>query len=267
MPVVSIDSIDDPRIGPFRNLPHSRLPESSGLFIAEGALLVQRLLASGFEVDSLFLEPRRISQYAPHVSGDAPIYVADRRLLQEIVGFSFHRGVMAAGRRGEVRSLEHVARSLPPQATLVVCDAVQDPENLGGVLRNCAAFGVDAVLLGPRCADPFSRRALRVSMGSVLQLALAESSDLPADLVQLHNRYQFELTASVLDSATPLATATRGRRTALIFGNEAHGLGDDILAHCQQRLTITMQPGIDSLNVAVTSGVFLHHFTRAKPGR
>lgn len=266
MALIRIDDPTDERLAIYRDLPKSNLTRQSGLFIAEGKLLVDRLAASNYPLHSVLIDTRRQSLLPP-MSSDVPIYVAPAGVLEQIIGFNFHRGILACGRRRERLPLNAALSDLPAAATVVVCVELHDPTNLGGVLRNCAAFGVDAVLLTPRCADPFSRRVLRVSMGQVLQLRLIEAIDLVGDLAHLRRSFQFELVATVLSgTAELLAVARRGPRLALLMGNEAHGLPPELVATCDRQLTIPMSDGIDSLNVAVASGIVLYHFTRLQRG-
>jgi len=139
---------------------------------------------------------------------------------------------------------------------------VHDPTNLGSVIRTAAAFGCTGLVLGSQCADPFSRRVLRVSMGAVLQLPMVESRNLAADLQSLHQA-GFTLAATVIDNAAePLDTFQRPAKLALLLGSEGHGLTPQWLALCDRRITIPMQLGIDSLNVAAACAVFLYHCTR-----
>lgn len=263
MPFERIESIDDPRVWPYRDLPTSRLPRESGLFIAEGRTLVERLLASDYAVASVLLEDRFAEAIGPLVPRDVPILLAERQLVQQIVGFRFHRGVMACGRRRASPTLEELLPVSGKPWTFVVCPDVQDPENLGGVLRNSAAFGADAVLLGSQTPDPFSRRTLRVSMGNALKLPLRESNDLAADLKRLRHEYGVQLIASVLDpDAERLEAVKRPERLAVLFGGEGYGLERRWIELCDRRVTIDMSLNTDSLNVAVASGIFLYHFTR-----
>ena len=257
---IAVNDADDPRLGPYRDLPRRNLTRQSGLFIAEGEKVVERLIASDFEVESILAEPEFASRYESRVPDETPIYVASRDVLMKTIGFHFHRGILACGRRKPVRPLGELVAKFNRRATLVVCPDVQDPTNLGSIVRSTAAFGCGAILLGPKCADPFSRRVLRVSMGAALHLPIVESVDLAADLQQLREA-GFDLVAAVLDpAAEPLATARRGPRMALLLGSEGHGLGDEWLQLAQRRVTIPMQLGIDSLNVAVAAAVLLYHF-------
>lgn len=261
MPQIPIHDIDDERIEVYRDVLSAKASRRCGLFVAEGRLLVDRLVASPFPTHSILVDERRLS-LLENQPDDRLVYVMSAKMIEEILGFNFHRGILACGYRQKQPALEDVLRQLPTQATAVVCVGINDPTNLGSILRSAAAFGVDAVLLGGQCSDPFSRRVLRVSMGASLKLPLVESVDLAADLNRLREEYQFERFATVLEDAEVLESTARNDRTAILIGNEAHGLPDDIAKACERRVTIPMQRGTDSLNAAVASGIMLHHFTR-----
>ncbi len=263
--LIAITDADDPRLAAYRDLPQQNLTRQSGLFIAEGEKVVERLLASPFEVESILAEPEFAAKYEPRVPTQTPIFVASRETLMQTIGFHFHRGILACGRRKPARPLDEILEKLGPQALLVVCPDVQDPTNLGSIIRSTAAFGCEGLLLGPKCADPFSRRVLRVSMGAALHLPVIESDDLTAHLRQLA-KADVELIAAVLDpAAEPLAAARRIPRMALLLGSEGHGLSDEWLQFAHRRVTIPMQLGIDSLNVAVAAAVLLYHFCQVPP--
>lgn len=259
-----IESIDDPRIAAYRNL-RDRTLRGEGIFVAEGRLLVHRLLASRFAAESVLATEHYAAEFARAISTEVPLYMASEALLREIVGFDFHRGALAAGRRRSLSSVSELVEGLPPHrgASLVVLPEVTKPENLGLIVRSAAALGVDGVVLGERCCEPLSRRALRLSMGSVLQVPMARSVDLAADLVLLRQRFGFERFAAVLDAgAEPLPAVRWPKRTALLFGNEFDGLSDTWLGLCDRRVTIPMQPGVDSLNLGVAAGVFLYELMK-----
>lgn len=259
--VESISSLDDARISAYRNLKDRELAESGDRFIAEGEHVVLRLLASDFPVESVLLSERRAAEITPLVGDSTPVYVMPDAMVHQVIGFKFHSGVIACGRRKEALPLEKAMAMLPRRATLMVCPEISNSENLGGLIRLAAGFGANGMILGPQCCDPFFRRSIRVSMGSVFQLNLFQSSDLLQDLRRLRDEWQFELAAAVLDvSAETLRQARRGDRLALLFGNEAQGLPPQVVATCQRRITIPMHLGTDSLNVSVSAGVFLYHF-------
>ena len=262
---IRIDSIDDERVAVYRDLPGRKLTRESGLFIAEGRLLVERLVASSFRVHSILVDERRVSQM-PACNAKVPVLVASAGLVEQIVGFNFHRGILACGCRRACPTVDDLRDSVGESALTLCCVDVQDPTNLGGILRNCAAFGVDAVIVSSGSADPFARRVVRVSMGAVLKLTIIESDDVRKDLVELRDRLNFDLVASVVNDGEPLESAVRSNRTALIVGNEAHGLLDDVAQLADHRVTIPMQLQTDSLNAAVAGGVLLYHFTRVAAG-
>jgi tRNA G18 (ribose-2'-O)-methylase SpoU len=261
MPLIPISSIDDPRLEHYRDLSRRNLTRQSGLFIAEGPKVAERLIESDYEVESLLAEPAYVERYQSQVPTDTPIFVVSRDILENTIGFNFHRGILACGRRKSPPSIADFLSKLPqPAAMFVACPDVQDPTNLGSIIRSTAAFGCDAILLGRQCADPFSRRVLRVSMGASLHLPVIESRNLAADLQTLATA-GFELVAAMLDSAAePLATARRGERMALLLGSEGHGLSCQWQELAHRKVTIPMQVGIDSLNVAIAAAVLLYHF-------
>ncbi len=261
MPRIPIDSLADPRVRPYLDLRNRRLRTRDGKFIAEGDLVVARLLESGHPVESLVVAEDQLSRVA--VPDNLVVYVVPPALIKSLVGFNFHRGILACGIRPTLADLSDLA---PPATAgeavvLVVCAAIHDPENLGGILRNCAAFGVHGVLISRDSADPFSRRVLRVSMGAVLKIPVYQSAQVEQDLQRLRHELGVHVAASVADpTAPPLRCAPCPRRVALVLGNERTGLSPPVLAASESRWTIPMQLRTDSLNVAVASGIFLYHF-------
>ncbi len=262
MPRIAVHSIDDPRLAPYRELSQRNLTRGSGLFIAEGDKLAERLIASRFPVESLLAEPAQAERFERLAPEQTPIYIAERTLLEATIGFNFHRGVLACGRRlpgATIAAL--IAAGRLPGAVVLVCPDVQDPTNLGSIIRTTAAFGCLGIVLGRHCADPFSRRILRVSMGTALQLPIVESRDLTADLLALRDG-SFTLAATVVDpAAEPLAGFSPPPKLALLLGSEGHGLAPQWTDLCDRRITIPMHLGIDSLNVAVAAAVLLYHCT------
>ncbi len=274
MPFVFLNSLDDPRLETFRHLKDTNRTRWTGRFIAEGEKLVRRLLASDFPIESVLLSERFVPQWQSLLPPDLPVLIVPDEMVEPLVGFNFHRGILACGRRKPPVSLA-VLLPLDKTVTLVVCPEVQDPENLGSILRLAAAFDVEGVLVGQGSADPFSRRVLRVSMGAALGVPVVESREIEADLRQLAGPLALELVATVLDpAAEPLASAARPKRLALLLGSEGHGLRPEWIAVCARRITIPMPGEADSLNVAVAAGIFLYHFcgrfpsgsTHAGPG-
>jgi len=263
MGVIRIESAGDSRLAVYRDLKSPLSRRRGQRFVVEGQLLAERLLASGLGLESVLVEERLADEWAALLPAATPLLVIPRALVRELIGFRFHRGVLACGVRPSSADLRQLLRATHDMATWVVCAGVQDPENLGGILRSGAAFGVHAVLLGEDCADPFSRRVARTSMGANFRLPLIESEDLMRDLQRLRSELGVQLVATVLaDDAEPLEQLRPAGCTALLFGSEGFGLAPHSLALCDRRVMIPMRPGVDSLNVNVAAGIFLYHWFR-----
>ena len=264
--IIPVDSLDDPRLAHYRGLKDRDLARQGELFIAEGDYVVRRLLASEYPTVSVLLSRRRVEHIVPLVPEAVPVYVADDALIKQVLGFKFHTGVIAVGRRLPTRTLHQVFEGRSGPITLVVCPEVSNSENMGSLIRISAAFGADGMVLGERCHDPFWRQSIRVSMGTIFSMPLVRSDDLLRDLDEMRRRWGVELVATVLDDdAEPLSTAARGGRIGLLFGNEAQGLDAAHVAVCDRRVTIPMKLGTDSLNVSIAAALFLYHFTQERP--
>lgn len=265
MPIISVSSLDDPRLETFRNLKDTNLTRWQGKFICEGEKLVRRLLDSEYEVDSLLLSQRAARDCQLDLPPDCPIYVIPDALVDDLVGFNFHRGYLGCGRRKPSPSLDRIPSNLPGISTLVICPEVRDPVNLGAILRISLAFGASGVMTGPTAADPFSRRVLRVSMGAALQVPVYASRAVSADLKTLKDELGFRLVASVLDpGAVPIQSFRRSDRVALLLGNEGDGLPQEWIDLATDRVTIPMTGPADSLNVGVAAGIMLFHLNLSR---
>lgn len=264
--IFPIDTLDDPRIAHYRGLKDRELARIGDLFIAEGDYVVRRLLASRYPTVSVLLSKRRVEQIVPLVPPGAPVYVGDDAMIRQILGFKFHTGVIAVGRRLASTPLAELFDGRHRPMTLVVCPEISNGDNMGSMIRISAAFGADAMVLGERCHDPFWRHSIRVSMGTVFSMPLVRSHNLLHDLAELRGRWGVQLIAAVLaDDAEPLAKAGRAARIGLLFGNEAQGLDPAHVASCDRRVTIPMRLGTDSLNVSIAAALFLYHFTQERP--
>jgi tRNA G18 (ribose-2'-O)-methylase SpoU len=237
------------------------LSRKGGRFIAEGEHLVRRLLASRFTTESVLLAERRAEELAPLVPAGVPVYVCPDAVLNQVVGFKFHSGVLGCGLRGRSPTIESVLPVERRSHRLIICQDVNNAENLGGIIRTAAGFGAHAVILGERCIDPFFRQCVRVSMGTLFTLPIIRSNDLLNDLALLKERWGVQLAATVLASdAQPLSQASMRPRLAILLGGEAQGLDGPTVALCDHRITIPMQLGTDSLNVTVAAGIVMYHF-------
>jgi tRNA G18 (ribose-2'-O)-methylase SpoU len=263
METIRIGDLNDPRLGVYRNLKDRELAAEGKLFIAEGEHVVVRLLQSTYEADSVLLAERRVEVMQGRVPAGVPAYVVPDAMIHEVVGYRFHSGVIAAGRRQSLGTLDEVMGPLAKEepAILVVCPETSNTENLGLLIRIAAGFGATAMALGERSCDPFYRQTIRVSMGTVFHLPIVQSRDIVRELGEMKERWGVERVATVLDEdAEPLCGAKRAARMAILFGNEAQGLSEAIVKLCDRKVTIPMKRGTDSLNVAVAAGVVLYHF-------
>ncbi len=257
-----IDSLDDPRLALYRNLKDGELAAQGDRFIVEGHFVVQRVLVSDFPVDSVMIARRKLEEMRAFLRPGVPVYLVPDSMVNKIVGFQFHTGVMAIARRKPSITVEQLMGGCVGRCTLMVLPETSSLQNMGGLIRVAAAFGVSGVIVGPESVDPFYRLPIRVSMGTCFRLPILRSVDLRADLEQLQERWGVELVATVLDAdAQALQSCRRGERLALLFGGEGYGLGRQWVQICGRRITIPMQLGTDSLNVTVSAAVFLYHFT------
>ncbi|OBH19444.1 RNA methyltransferase [Mycolicibacter terrae] len=265
--VVDITDPADSRLDDFRDLNsidrRPDLPTGKGLVIAEGVLVVQRMLASRFTPRALLGTDRRLTELGDDLTGcDAPYFRVSAEVMAEVVGFHLNRGVLAAASRV---SEPTVADLVTGARTIAVLEGVNDHENLGSIFRNGAGLGVDAVVFGPGCADPLYRRAVRVSMGHALLVPFARSADWPKDLAMLRER-GFRLLAMTPDPrADALSTAmakVRGEPVAVLVGAEGPGLSEKAMRASDMRVRIPMSRGTDSLNVATAAALAFYERTR-----
>jgi tRNA G18 (ribose-2'-O)-methylase SpoU len=237
---VEVTSPDDPRLADYRALKERHLNAQGGRFVAESERVVRRLLASPLPVWSVLVTPPRLRALEDALDARTPtppVYVASQAVMDEIAGFHVHEDLV-------------------------------DVDNLGGIARNAAAFGVDAIVLSPRCADPFYRKAIRVSLGAVFDLPIVRLARWPEDLDLLRD-LGFTLLAAVLAAnATPLPRFTTPARWALLLGAEGPGLSPGAVLRCHESVTIPMSTsnGVDSLNVATAAAVLLYGLTRQAGG-
>lgn len=269
MSIEFIERLEDPRLDPYRHLRTSNLTRFSGRFIAESKPLVQRLIASDLAVESVLVDEKYREEALRWIPESVTMLVIESNAISELIGFHFHRGYLACGLRprAEIWNAAQVSdRRIGLDAnsdwTGVYLIGVQDPENMGSILRSCAALGIQDILLGPDCVDPFARRVLRVSMGNAFKLCFFEARNVPTTLEQLHDAGIETVAACLSPSSVELGEWKRGRDTMLLLGNEAHGLPSTILEQVTRQVKIRMDLGTDSLNVSVAAGIFLHFACR-----
>lgn len=259
--VETIQDINDERIALFRDLPDRKLSDEGKYFIAEGELVLERMLSSGCQVESVLAVESRLERVLELLPPGVRVFSASRQLVSRIIGFKFHLGVIGCGIRRPPLTLEDMTSGWQERVTLLVLPDIINTRNLGGLFRNAAGMGADGVLLGPRCCDPYYRQCVRVSMGGVFKIPFVRSEDVAGDLDRLESRFGLESFATVVGGdARTLSEVRRPEKMALLFGSEAQGLSPELVSRCRNRVTIPMHLGSDSLNVAVSAGIILHYF-------
>jgi len=260
--IVPITGVEDPGIAPFREVRERDLVGRDGHFIAEGEIVLRKLIASPrHRAVSLLLAEKRLERLAPvlaELPPDVPVFTAPQELLDTIAGFHLHRGMLALGQRLPDEGADALLAALPEKALVVVLVGIANHDNMGGLFRNAAGFGVDAVLLDPTSCDPLYRKAIRVSAGAVLDLPFARVDE---DMLSLLDRHGLTAVSLSPSGREELADYVPPRRAALLFGAEGRGLPREMLERTTT-LRIAMSPGFDSLNVATSSGIALYHFAR-----
>lgn len=259
----------DPRIAAFGDIRERDLRRAQGQFIAEGTVVL-RLLADAarrgeeFEAEAVFLLENRVSGLAETIAAfpeQIPIYVADRAVMNAVVGFDIHRGVLALGRRSNEPTIEMRLAALPEQALVVAAIGIANHDNIGAIFRNAAAFGADAVLLDETCCDPLYRKALRVSVGAALKLPYVKEGS-AAQLIAALDRRSFGVWGLSPSGAVDIREIAASHRMALLTGTEGDGLPSEVMKAIKTA-RIPQSPGLDSLNAGVATGVALFSIASA----
>ncbi len=267
--ILPITDPDDPRIEAYRNIRERDLVGREGLFVAEGQVVLAMLVASeAYRPQSLLIAAHRLPALAAMIeplADDIPVYAAAQPVLDAIAGFPLHRGILAIGRRVDTPTADALLARLPDEADVLLLSAIANHDNMGGIFRNAAAFGAKAILLDADCCDPLYRKAIRVSVGAALLVPFARVPR-DEDPLALLDRHGFTALALSPSGATTLSRAPVARRNAVMLGAEGPGLSPDLLNRATS-VRIAMAPGFDSLNVATTSGIVLHHLAAARADR
>ncbi|MFN3866168.1 MAG: TrmH family RNA methyltransferase [Demequina sp.] len=253
----------DPRLDDYRGLTdvalRRRIEPERGLYMAEGAKVIERALAAGHRPRSVLTSERwleGIRQALDDASIDAPVHVAPESVMESVTGYQVHRGALAAMERPALPSLAEVARDA---RRIVVLEGIVDHTNVGAIFRSAAGIGADAIVVAPTCADPLYRRSVKVSMGTVFQVPWTRAVEWPGALEELREMGFVVAALALADDAVSLdALAAAGHeRVALVMGAEGDGLSRAALQAADAVVTIPMAGGVDSLNVAAASAVAL----------
>jgi len=266
--IKEISSLDSPEIEIYRTLKKPQQHRDQGLFVVEGNKVVNRFLQSDLCVVSVLMISDLLDFYYPVIEKRPEkinIYTTSVSLLQTIVGFKYHQGIMAVGIIPQPRSLEQIMANLTGPAIFVALDRLESAENTGVIVRNCAANGVQALIVGERSTDPFLRRAVRNSMGTLFNLPVIYSENLADTLAQLRYSHNFQIIAAHPKAQSQnLFLVDLCKNCCIVLGNEGVGISPDILNQCDIQVRIPMASNIDSLNVSCASAVILYEVTRQR---
>jgi len=256
---IAIDSLDDPRVADYQHLADHQHMLDRGLFIAEGRLVVRRLIdLRQWSIESILLTPaaaENLHDVLPLT--DAPIYLVEQALMNQIAGFNIHRGCLALARRPQPATLDRIAAG--PLARVLVMEGVNNPDNVGGLFRTAAAFGVELVVLGPNCGDPLYRKAIRTSMAASLVVPFVPAPQWPDAITDLRTDGFTVASLTPRHDALPLMDLPRHAKLALIVGAEGDGLTEPAMAASTYRVCIPTTAAVDSLNVTTAASIAMYH--------
>ena len=282
--IQKISSFDLPELQPYATMRRPLEHEGQGIFVAEGTKVVQRLLESRFTVVSVVLPEKWLENFRPLLEArpePITVYLAEKKLLESLTGFSMFQGVLAVGKIPPPVSLDDILQKSPRPQLFVAVDALTNAENLGALVRNCVAFNVQALIIGETSSSPFLRRAVRNSMGAIFQLPVIE-------MAKLGQRHQFTAKPHTTKlTLTECLKELRGRGVrciaahphtdkkflsqadfsgdcCIVFGSEGDGISPAVLKTCDEAVAIPMPPAVDSMNVGAAAAVFLYEASRQR---
>ena len=271
--IQKISSFDAPELQPYATMRRPVEHEVQGIFVAEGEKVVRRLLESHFTVISAVFSEQWLDDFRPLVEArpeKISVYLAEKKWLEALTGFSMFQGVLAVGKIPAPVSLEDVLQKSSVPRLFAAVDGLTNSENLGALVRNCAAFGVHALLVGETSSSPFLRRAVRNSMGAIFQLPVVE--------IGKGNAWGQTLTQTLRslreNGVRCIAAHPRGKKhlpqadftkdCCVVFGSEGEGISEAVLQSCDETVSIPMPEKIDSLNVGAAAAVFLYEVNRQR---
>jgi len=263
-----VQSLALPELAPYRTMRRQQEHRDQGIFVAEGEKVVRRLLESDLEVVSLLLPDRWAVEYRELIERrrekDLPVFAAERKLLEQLTGFSMYQGVLAVGRVPKALSLDELIKSAARPFLFLSVEGLSSAENLGSLVRSCAAFGATALIAGETCCSPWLRRSVRSSMGTVFKVPIIESKDLGETLQEARSAGIHLIAAHPHTDKRELPDADLRRDSLVVLGSEGAGISSRVLDLCDEQVVIPMQNKIDSLNVGTAGAVFLYEASRQR---
>jgi len=264
--VIHVASIDDMRIAAYRHIAAPDQLLDLGLFVAEGRLVVRRLIdLQHWAIESILVTQPAADALADILSKtNAPVYVGGQELMNGLAGFNIHRGCLALVRRPITPTLDRIAAG--PLSRVLVLEGVNNPDNVGGLFRSAAAFGIELVVLGPDTGDPLYRKAIRTSMGATLSVPFVQAPQWPGAIRDLRSDGFTVVALTPAMSAAPLEEVFPHAKLALLVGAEGSGLTADAMRTATLRIRIPTTADVDSLNVTTAASIAMYHCFAEKRG-
>ena len=262
-----VQSLEAPELELYRTMRRTEEHEQAGVLVAANAKVIRRLLASRFTVVSALLTPAWLEQFEPLLRKrpeQISIYVAEQKVLETITGYKMHQGALAVARIPPRPDFENLLENSPRPLLLAAVEGIASAENLGAVVRSCAAFGAHFLIVGETCGSPFQRRAVAGSMGAIFEQPVVRVNNLVKTLATLHARGVRCLAAHPRPGAKKLSAVDLRGDCCLLFGAEGPGLTGNALAACDDMVEIPMPSHMNSLNVAAATAVFLYEAARQR---
>ncbi|HUI30257.1 MAG TPA: RNA methyltransferase [Candidatus Acidoferrales bacterium] len=275
MRVTKIDFLDLPELEPYRTMRRTLEHRAIGIFVAEGEKVVCRLIESDLELVSILLTQEWLDQYRDILSSrlaEEGVFVAEKVQLEQIVGYGLHQGIMAIGRVPRSLNIFEFLEKCPKPRLFVAVDGIANSENMGVIVRNCAAFGVQALVVGETSCDPYLRRSVRNSMGTIFNLPIVNVDRLSETMKKLSEgvRSEHEKSSIRIIAADPkhdsseISGVDLTEDICLVFGSEGEGISGEVLENCSVRMKIPMHHDVDSINVGSSVGVILYEAVRQR---
>ena len=256
---VPIDSLDDPRVARYRHVADLAALNEHGVFVAEGRLVVRRLLdLQQWPIESILLTQPAASNLRDVLDKTtAPVYLVEQSIMNALAGFNIHRGCLALVRRPATPTLDRMAAG--PLSRVLVLEGVNNPDNVGGLFRSAAAFGVELVVLGPNCGDPLYRKAIRTSMAATLVIPFAYATQWPGAIRDLRTDGFTVVALTPNRTVAPLEEVFPHSKLAILVGTEGAGLSDEALRTATFKIRIPTTADVDSLNVTTAASIAMYH--------
>ena len=264
--MVHVTSIEDMRVSAYRHIADPDQLRDLGLFVAEGRLVVRRLIdLQHWEIDSILVtQPAADALVDILPKTNAPVYIGSQELMNGLAGFNIHRGCLALVRRPDTPTLDRIAAG--PLSRVLVLEGVNNPDNIGGLFRSAAAFGIELVVLGPDSGDPLYRKAIRTSMGATLSIPFVQAPQWPGAIRDLRLDGFTVVALTPAMQAAPLEEIFPHAKLALLVGSEGSGLTEPAMDAATLRIRIPTTPDVDSLNVTTAASIAMYHCFAEKRG-